>query len=315
MRQRTNYLAVLFPNGTTKLFRSIKCSAFRIRNSNQADPHLNLGTEGSLRAYGDSPKHKTRVFLLLNEVLRNVLGEEASLSLRTRGQRTRPKHLLPSPLFFLRNYLTDPTFPASDAYVHAIVRSVIFAEAIKYYHFLTDKGRAGVLERATGLPISGKSVEIIRYFCSFELVVDALRKIQLHKNIRDISYPSNPADFIVMHMLASRGHMLLSFPLSKSDAPKRRPELRETRDEFLKRGIGGEHQEQRLGGLDAPGGGACPDAGVGEAPASQIRLPARLASPPMPMQAARRVKRAPVEEQHFAAPGLLTRVMARLRSP
>jgi hypothetical protein len=35
----------------------------------------------------------------------------------------------------------------------------------------------------------------------------------------------------------------------------------------------------------------------------------------MPMQAARRFKRAPVEEQHFAAPGLLTRVMARLRSP
>ena len=36
-------------------------------------------------------------------------------------------------------------------------------------------------------------------------------------------------------------------------------------------------------------------------------------SPPMPMQAARRVKRAPVEEEHFAAPGLLGRVMARLR--
>jgi hypothetical protein len=35
--------------------------------------------------------------------------------------------------------------------------------------------------------------------------------------------------------------------------------------------------------------------------------------PPMPMQAARRVERAPVEEEHFAAPGLLGRVMARLR--
>jgi hypothetical protein len=29
--------------------------------------------------------------------------------------------------------------------------------------------------------------------------------------------------------------------------------------------IGGEHQEQCLGGLDAPGCGACPDAGSGEA--------------------------------------------------
>jgi hypothetical protein len=42
--------------------------------------------------------------------------------------------------------------------------------------------------------------------------------------------------------------------------------------------IGGEHQEQCLGGLDAPGCGACPDAGSGEASASQIRLPARLAA-------------------------------------
>ena len=36
-------------------------------------------------------------------------------------------------------------------------------------------------------------------------------------------------------------------------------------------------------------------------------------SPTMPMQTARRAKRAPVEEEHFAAPGLLGRVMARLR--
>jgi hypothetical protein len=35
--------------------------------------------------------------------------------------------------------------------------------------------------------------------------------------------------------------------------------------------------------------------------------------PPMFMQAARRVKRAAVEEEHSAAPGLLGRVMARLR--
>ena len=41
--------------------------------------------------------------------------------------------------------------------------------------------------------------------------------------------------------------------------------------------VGGEHQEQCLGGLDAPGGGARPDAGSGEASASQIRLSARLA--------------------------------------
>ena len=41
--------------------------------------------------------------------------------------------------------------------------------------------------------------------------------------------------------------------------------------------VGDEHQGQRLGGLDAPGGGPRPDAGAGEAPASQIRLSARLA--------------------------------------
>jgi hypothetical protein len=37
-------------------------------------------------------------------------------------------------------------------------------------------------------------------------------------------------------------------------------------------------------------------------------------SPPMPMQAAPRIKRAStVQDEHFAAPGLLGRVMARLR--
>ena len=36
-------------------------------------------------------------------------------------------------------------------------------------------------------------------------------------------------------------------------------------------------------------------------------------NPPMPMHAARRVERSPVEEEHFAAPGLLGRVKARLR--
>jgi hypothetical protein len=35
--------------------------------------------------------------------------------------------------------------------------------------------------------------------------------------------------------------------------------------------------------------------------------------PPMSLQAARWVRPAPVEEEHFAAPGLLGRVMARLR--
>ena len=34
--------------------------------------------------------------------------------------------------------------------------------------------------------------------------------------------------------------------------------------------------------------------------------------PPTPMQAARRVKCASVDEEHFGAPGLLSRVMARL---
>jgi len=37
-------------------------------------------------------------------------------------------------------------------------------------------------------------------------------------------------------------------------------------------------------------------------------------SPPMPMQAARRIKRAStVQEEHVAAPGFVGRVMARLR--
>lgn len=204
---------------------------------NQSDPHLNLGIEGSLRSYTEVPKHKTRVFLLLSEILGTVLREEANLALRTRAQRNRPKNLLPSPLFFMRSYLTDPNFPASEAYAHVILRGIIFAAASSYYQQLAADGRSAMLERTTGLPQSDDPIDVIRHFTSFELIVNSLRKISLHRSIRDVSYPSNPADFIVMHILASRGYMLLSFPLQREAyGTRRRAEHQETRDEFLKRG-------------------------------------------------------------------------------
>ena len=201
---------------------------------NQSDPHLNIGVEGSLRAYNETPTHKTRPYLLITEMLAGALSEQARLTLRTRGNRDRRKHLLPSPLHFLRNYLTDPGFPASDAYAHSIIRSIIFAGAIEYYRQL-KAGRRNVLERTTGLPLGETPIEIIRHFTSYELVVDALRKIGLHRTIRDVAYPTNPSDFIVAHFLASRGYMLLSFPL-KATSGKEGRERREERASFLERG-------------------------------------------------------------------------------
>ena len=165
------------------------------------------------------------------------MREEANLALRTRAQRNRPKNLLPSPLFFMRSYLTDPNFPASEAYAHVILRGIIFAAASSYYQQLAADGRSAMLERTTGLPQSDDPIDVIRHFTSFELIVNSLRKISLHRSIRDVSYPSNPADFIVMHILASRGYMLLSFPLQREAyGTRRRAEHQETRDEFLKRG-------------------------------------------------------------------------------
>ena len=143
---------------------------------NQSDPHLNLGLEGSLRTYTEVPTYKTRVFLVIQDLLRGSLVEEAQLIPRTRGRRTRPKHLLPSPLFFLRTYLTDPHFPASEAYAHAILRTIIFAAAVKYYHQLVADGRKNILERTTGLPKDDTPVKIIRHFTSFELIVELTKK-------------------------------------------------------------------------------------------------------------------------------------------
>jgi KaiC/GvpD/RAD55 family RecA-like ATPase len=202
---------------------------------NQSDPHLNLGLEGSLRAYNEPPTHKTRVYSLITEMLGGALAEQANLTLRTRGNRDRRKHLLPSPLHFLRSYLTDPNFPASDAYAHVIIRSIIFAGAIQHYQQLKASGKRNNLERTTGLPPGETPIEIIRHFTSYDLVVDALRKIGLHRTIRDVAYPTNPSDFIVAHFLASRGYMLLSFPLTPSSGKEGR-DRRESREDFIKRG-------------------------------------------------------------------------------
>ncbi|WP_316193738.1 RAD55 family ATPase [Bradyrhizobium sp. SZCCHNRI1029] len=209
---------------------------------NRWDPHLSEGITANLRKYSDQPNSDpTRVFLILKHIFKSVLTEQARRTLNIRNPSQQPRHLLPSPLYFLRMYLTSPEFPASDAYAHAVVRAIIFAGAVRYYRKLnSDKSLRGQLLKSAphGFPQRDDPIEIVRHFIGFEGIVDSVRSIDRHWKIRDINYPTNPTDFIVMHMLASRGMMHLSFPTFQSEMTprKRRTEKQELRSSFLGRG-------------------------------------------------------------------------------
>jgi len=108
-----------------------------------------------------------------------------------------------SPLFFLRQYLTDPEYTASDAYAHYVIRAHIFSDALKF------KGRReGAIKPD---PDSERPFDKIRRLIRFESVVKSLQKIERHWKIDDNVAPTNATDFIVMHLLASRGYLVLRF--------------------------------------------------------------------------------------------------------
>lgn len=209
-----------------------------LRLWNRWDPHLSEGINVNLRRYSEEPNSgRTRVFLLLKEIFKRVASEEARRTLNIRNPGQRPRHLLPSPLYFLRLYLTSPEFPASDAYAHAVVRAIIFAGAVRYYHKLKSNKWLIRTSLVRGAPKDQTPIGVIRHFIAFEGIVDSIRSIDRHWKIRDINYPDNPTDFIVMHTLASRGMMHLSFPAAPYDATigKRRGEVQELRQTFLDR--------------------------------------------------------------------------------
>ena len=187
-----------------KIFRtSLKLN----RNEN---PHLFNGLLGSVlsEAIGrNSPYRPTMIIKRLSkrasriEQALHLDRERLNAARQKRSVEDDPIEIVFSPLYFLRQYLTDPDYPATDAYAHSLIRAQIFSDALRY-----SSSRP---ERNADHHEQEHSFSKVRRLIKFERVVASLQKIERHWRNRDNVAPANGTDFIVMHLLASRGYLVL----------------------------------------------------------------------------------------------------------
>lgn len=179
----------------------------------QNDPHLSEGIFELLRtlAVDEKPSRRktartpmlTRPYaLLLRHFTHNLVRASVDLPPHKQMDRhNRPKQYLFSPLFFLRQMLTAPEYIATEAYGHAIVRAEIFLIATQI-----STNRLGA---EPNRPFN--AIERVRSLIEFEQVAASLQKAKSYRRRGDTFYPADPTDFIIGHLLASRGLAVLTF--------------------------------------------------------------------------------------------------------
>jgi hypothetical protein len=162
-----------------------------------------------------------RAALIESELIRN--RERLKAARKKMGLGDEVVEISFSPHYFVRQFFTDPEYVASDAYVHALIRADIFASSLVFatQHLRPDEPEA---------ILNGHPFDRIRWYCRFERVAAALQKITLFRRGRDNIGPVDATDFIVMHLLASRGIMTLRFG-AQSGADTKVPRI--SRDEFF----------------------------------------------------------------------------------
>ena len=196
------------------------------------DPHLTSGFYETLRSRRDGPRAPafTRPYsLLLNHFRHEQVQATVEMDVyRGADTRNRTKQYLFSPLYFLRQMLTSPEFPASDSYAHAVVRAEIFAGAISFAK-VTKAGSTGKREVS--------ATDAVREFIDFDEVAKSLQKVTAYAVGRagDTFYAQSPSDYIVGHLLASRGLAVLTFAPRAGLYPRARRNERPLigRDTFL----------------------------------------------------------------------------------
>lgn len=168
--------------------------------SNKYDPHLNDGLFDRLRVRKRlAASADTRVSLLVKRHCARSLAFEQDTN-RRRGRDQSERSILSSPLAFLQQVLTDPKYPSSAAYAHALVRAMIFGAA----------ANAGArLARSRASPSVSARAAVWGWIDS-EKIVSALRDIEAHFERGDAINPSSPTEFILLHMLAAKGYFHLS---------------------------------------------------------------------------------------------------------
>src|ERR1051326_198253 len=182
------------------------------RNDN---PHLFHGIFISLLAEPRDQPYRP-ILLLKRFFQRQLLIEKNLRANREKLREARSKMRLGddavevnfSPLFFVREYLTDPAYSASDAYAHALIRAEIFSQALRFAEIYPDSDEPTDVRQ-------GAPFDRIRWYIRFDRIVASLQKIERFWLIRDNVAPVDATDFIVMHLLASRGYLVLRFGKKK----------------------------------------------------------------------------------------------------
>jgi hypothetical protein len=195
------------------------------------DPHLAAGLFDSLRTLRPTADIKakrrptfTRPYTVLLHHFRHpqvMSSLSSSFDPRDPDKRNRPKQYLFSPLFFLRQMLCAPDYPASESLAHVVVRAEIFSASVE---FAQRKDHPQL-----------NAFELLRSHVAFDQVAASLQKASFYYRNNDTFYPANTTDFIVGHLLASRGLALLAFaPGEGSYRRERRKERAQIgRDTFL----------------------------------------------------------------------------------
>lgn len=206
------------------------------RLSNHHDPHFSVGPRGSFRVRDDNAPSKPSRFSLTFERLahRADLMTLRNRKYLKRGPRSKVEQpvWIYSPLYFARVLLTSPEFPASDAVAHAAIRAYIFEEALRFEdEWASELGwnsRKALRARQQGKPSDDGQADNaflrIREIIRFDRVEDSLQKLQNYSRNRDALPLKDATDFVVSHLLASRGLLTMRFdppdPQRKSDDTK-----------------------------------------------------------------------------------------------
>jgi len=194
------------------------------RLSNHADPHFAQAPRGSFRVRGDQAPDRPSRFSLTFERLahRADLMTIKNRLYRKRATRSKagPPVWIYSPLYFVRLLLTSPDFPASDAIAHAAIRAYIFEEALRFEdEWATELAWSSrmALRTKKGGAENGKADNAflrIREIIRFDRIEDSLQKLENYSRNRDTLPLKDATDFVVSHLLASRGLLTMRF-----DAP------------------------------------------------------------------------------------------------
>ncbi len=184
-------------------------AALATRLSSGKDTHLTSGLYYSLRSravaepISVSERHEhilSRPYLLLLNHFNHpqVIGRFGLK--RSEALTPASRQYIFSPFLFLRQMLTAPEYRASDAYAHAVIRAEIFALALQF-----DDIRSKSAAKRKAPPI-----ERIRTLIDYSAVSATLQKASDARARGDTFHPITATDFLVAHVLASRGYCALA---------------------------------------------------------------------------------------------------------